>query len=47
MLSLAGQTKLSSLELVLGGASSGMFAPARPRQRRSPITISVPPQSTA
>ena len=29
VLSLAGQTKLSSLELVLGGASSGMFAPAK------------------
>ena len=25
----AGQKKLSSLELVLGGASSGMFAPAK------------------
>ena len=29
VLSLAGQTKLFSLELVLGGASSGMFAPAK------------------
>ena len=29
VLSLAGKTKLSSLELVLGGASSGMFAPAK------------------
>ena len=33
VLSLAGQTKLSSLELVLGGATSGIFAPAK-----SPIT---------
>jgi hypothetical protein len=29
VLSLAGQTKLSSLELVLGGATSGIFAPAK------------------
>jgi hypothetical protein len=29
VLSLANQTKLSSLELVLGGASSGIFAPAK------------------
>jgi len=29
VLSLAGQTKLSSLELVLGGASSGISAPAK------------------
>jgi hypothetical protein len=29
VLSLVSQTKLSSLELVLGGASSGMFAPAK------------------
>ena len=29
VLSLARQTKLSSLELVLGGATSGIFAPAK------------------
>jgi hypothetical protein len=29
VLSLATQTKLSSLELVLGGATSGIFAPAK------------------
>ena len=29
VLSLAGPTKLSSLELILGGASSGIFAPAK------------------
>jgi hypothetical protein len=29
VLTLAGQTKLSSLELVLGGASSGLSAPAK------------------
>jgi hypothetical protein len=29
VLSLAGQTKLSSLELTLGGAASGIFAPAK------------------
>ena len=29
VLSLAGQTKLPSLELVLGGATSGIFAPAK------------------
>jgi hypothetical protein len=46
VLSLAGQTKLSSLELVLGGATSGIFAPAKSPITPQPDHDLMPPRST-